>query len=84
MTGQGDSSSHLEGKAQQWFDDITVPADFEVLKKMFLRQFSMVGRSQKQLHEKWRSLSFDPTVEDAETFIREVKLTAKQMGYGDA
>ena len=54
----------LEGKARQWFDGITVPVEFDALKKMFLRQFSMVGRSQKQLHEKWRTFSFDPAVDE--------------------
>ena len=73
----------LEGKARQWYDDITVPASFKDLSKLFLRQFSMVGRSQKQLHEKWRTLAFDPTTDDIDTFIREVKLTAKQMKYDD-
>jgi len=71
----------LEGKARQWFDDITVPDNFEDLTKIFLRQFSKVGRSKKQLHEKWRTLAFDPSTDDIENFIREVKQTAKQMGY---
>lgn len=87
MTSQAEKTRQfkltLEGKARQWYDDITVPAEYDVLTKMFLRQFSMVGRSQKQLHEKWRTLSFDPSTDEAETFIRDVKQTAKQMGYGE-
>ncbi len=73
----------LEGKARQWYDDITVPALFTDLTRMFLRQFSIMGRSRKQLHEKWRSLNFDPNVQEVDSFIKEVKQTAKQMGYGD-
>ena len=39
------------------------------------------GRLIRYLHEKWHSFSFDPLSDNIETFIRDVKATANQLGH---
>ena len=51
--------------------------------KHFSRYFSTQGHNIKHLHEKWRTLSFDPANDDIEEYIRDVKEAAKQLGHGN-
>ena len=73
----------LSGDARQWYDEVTIPADWVQVQNMFKHHFSRVGRSQKQLHDRWRALAFDPLIDDAEVFIRSVKELARQLGYNE-
>ena len=41
------------------------------------------GRNIKHLHERWRTFSFDPSTDDIEEYIRDVREAAKQLGHGD-
>ena len=68
----------LDGDARQWLDDITPPATWNDLSAQFKKRFSALGRLIRHLHEKWHSFSFDPSSDDIETFIRDVKVTANQ------
>ena len=74
----------LESKAREWFEDIDDPSDWESLKNSFRNHFSAQGRSIKHLHERWRSFRFDPLTMEIETYISDVKQTAKQLNYTDA
>ena len=51
--------------------------------KHFSRYFSTQGRNIKHLHERWQTFSFDPTTDDIEEYIRDVREAAKQLGHGD-
>jgi hypothetical protein len=73
----------LADDARQWYDEITLPALWDDLQHMFATHYSKQGRSPVQLHEKWRTLSFNPTTDNINTFIRDVKQTSRQLGYGD-
>ena len=50
--------------------------------KHFSRYFSTQGRNIKHLHERWQTFSFDPTTDDIEEYIRDVREAAKQLGHG--
>ena len=73
----------LDGDARQWLDDITPPATWDDLRTQFKKRFSTQGRLLRHLHEKWHSFSFDPSSDDIETFIRDVKVTANHLGHGN-
>ena len=49
----------------------------------FSRYFSTQGRNIKHLHERWRTFSFNPSTDDIEEYIRDVREAAKQLGHGD-
>ena len=49
----------------------------------FRRYFSTQGRNIKHLHERWQTFSFNPTTDDIEEYIRDVREAAKQLGHGD-
>ena len=49
----------------------------------FSRHFSTQGRNIKHLHERWQTFSFDPSTDDIEEYIRDVREAAKQLGHGD-
>jgi hypothetical protein len=74
----------LADEARQWYDDITIPATWDELQRMFANHYSKQGRSPAQLHAKWKSLAFNPATDSVESFIRDVKQTARQLGFGDA
>ena len=70
----------LEGDIRQWLDDITAPATWE---GKFKKWFSTQDRLIRHLHQQWCSFSFDPSSEDIEMYIRDVKVTANQLGHGN-
>ena len=49
----------------------------------FSRYFSTQGRNIKHLHERWQTFPFDPSTDDIEEYIRDVREAAKQLGHGD-
>ena len=71
----------LHGDARQWLDDITAPTIRDDHSSQFKNRFSTQGRSIRHLHEKWHSFSFDPSSDNIETFIRDMKVTANQLGH---
>ena len=73
----------LDKHAREWYDEITIPDTWEELSKKFAEHYSTQGRSIKHLHERWRTLSFDPTADDISKFISNVRQTAKQLGHND-
>ena len=58
----------LDGDARQWGD----------LSAQFKNRFSTQGRSIRHLHEKWHSYSLNPSSDDIEMFIEDVKVTGNQ------
>ena len=73
----------LDGKARIWYDGLTVPRAWAVMKETFTSQYSHLGRNSKQLWEKWKALTFTPDVDDIDVFIYDVKETCKQLSMGD-
>ena len=73
----------LDGDSRQWSDDIIPPATWDDLSAQFKKRFSTQGRSIRHLHEKCHSFSFDPSSDDIEMFIIDVKVTANQLGHGN-
>ena len=88
----------LTGKARAWADttkegadlhvyqaaDPAVRADMEKsLKHLFLTRFAVQGRTPEALYAEWQNLAYDPTKDDIEDFVRDVKKLAEQLGYGD-
>lgn len=71
----------LDGKARCWYDNLEGSEEitWEELKQEFSKHYSPQGRTPKQLCDKWDSLDFNPEVDDIDTFISEVKSTAKQL-----
>ena len=89
----------LTGKARAWVDttkgadrhlpDYEAAADAaqvdveKTLKHLFLTRFAIQGRTPEALYVEWQNLMYDPTKDDIEDFIRDVKKLAEQLGYGD-
>ena len=74
----------LDHLAREWYDNADSKGDYEKLKGDFSRHFSTQGKSIRNLHARWNSLSFDPNTDDIEVFLRNVQETAKQLEYRDA
>ena len=88
----------LTGKARAWADTTKEGADLPVyqavdpaaradveksLKHLFLTRFAVQGRTPEALYAEWQNLSYDPTKDDIEDFVRDVKKLPEQLGYGD-
>ena len=88
----------LTGKARAWADmtkegadlpvyqatDPAVRADVEKsLKHLFLTCFAVQGRTPEALYTEWQNLTYDPTKDDIEDFVRDIKKLAEQLGYSD-
>ena len=72
--------------AREWYQGLGVNpfhGDWRAFSTHFSKYFSTQGRNIKHLHERWRTFSFDPTTDDIEEYIRDVKEAAKQLGHGD-
>ena len=71
----------LKGKARVWYDslDRDTKKNWVLLQMEFSRHYSLQGRTPKQLCDRWDALSFDPSLDDIDQFIGEVKQTAKQL-----
>jgi hypothetical protein len=69
--------------AREWYEEITVPDDWDEMKKRFTDHYSKQGRSDQQLHDRWRTLSFNPDTDNIATFISNVRQTAARLEYND-
>ena len=76
----------LQHLAREWYQGLGVNpfhGDWRAFSTHFSKYFSTQGRNIKHLHERWRTFSFDPTTDDIEEYIRDVKEAAKQLGHED-
>ena len=73
----------LDHLARELHDSLTFPIAWNDLQQQFSRYFSTQGRSIKHLHDKWRNVSFTPSQDDIEAYIRNVNEAAHQLNYND-
>ena len=83
----------LCGKARQWLEDLPEPDNYSVadtalavekaatLKHKFTERWSTKGRTEDALYSEWQNLKFEPTGDDIDEFISDVKNLAKYLGY---
>ena len=69
--------SCLQGEAHDWYNDITVPAQWDALMHMFCQCFCIFGQTEEQWHEAWQKLSFDRNNGNIDQFINKVKRLAQ-------
>jgi uncharacterized damage-inducible protein DinB len=69
--------------AREWYEEIDVPPTWPEMSKKFTDHYSKQGRSDQQLHERWRTLKFNPETDDIATFISNVRQTAGKLEYTD-
>ena len=88
--GPGDYIDHfkhtLQHLALEWYHGLDLHqfcGNWHEFTTHFSNYFSTQGRNIKHLHERWRTFSFDPTTDDIEEYIRDVREAAKQLGHGD-
>ena len=67
----------LDGKARQWYDEITVPLLWDDLMVMFCGRFCIYGRTREEWYDAWQRLTFDRVNSDIEDFITDVKCLAQ-------
>ena len=65
--------------AWEWCNDIVMPADWNSIKILFCRYFSIQGRPVKHLHERWIHFKFDLSID--EVFISYVNQTVDQLNH---
>ena len=71
--------------AHEWYHGLDTDQfgdEWHEFTRYFSRYFSTQGRNIKHLHERWRTFSFDPSTDDIEEYIRDVREAAKQLGHG--
>ena len=76
----------LQHLAHKWYHGLDLNrfhGNWHEFTTHFSRYFSTQGRNIKHLHERWRTFSFDPSTDDIEEYIRDVREAAKQLGHGD-
>ena len=88
--GPGDFIEHfkhtLQHLAHEWYHGLDLTqyhGNWHEFSTHFSKYFSTQGRNIKYLHERWQSFSFDPSTDDIEEYIRDVREAAKQLGHGD-
>ena len=88
--GPGDFIEHfkhtLQHLAREWYHGLDLTqfhGNWHEFTTHFSKYFSTQGRNIKHLHGRWRSFSFDPSTDDIEEYIRDVREAAKQLGHGD-
>ena len=72
--------------AHEWYHGLDIDDfhdDWCEFTRHFSRYFSTQGINIKHLHERWRTFLFDPSTDDIEEYIRDVREAAKQLGHGD-
>ena len=74
----------LDGKARRWYDEITVPNDWDALMTMFCARFCIYGRNPEEWYDRWQQLQFDKQNGDIEDFITDVKNLAELQEFPDA
>ena len=76
----------LQHLAHEWYHGLNLNdfhGNWHDFTTHFSRYFSKQGRNIKHLHERWWTFSFDPSTDDIEECIRDVREAAKQLGHGD-
>ena len=76
----------LQHLAHEWYHSLDIDDfhdDWHEFTRHFSRYFSTQGRNIKHLYERWQTFSFDPSTDDIEEYIRDVREAAKQLGHGD-
>ena len=76
----------LQHLAHEWYHGLDLNrfhGNWPEFTTHFSRYFSTQGRNIKHLHERWQTFSFDPSTDDIEEYIRDVREAAKQLGHGD-
>ena len=74
----------LQHLACEWYHGLDIPkfhGNWHEFTTHFSRYFSTKGRNIKHLHERWRTFSFDPSTDDIEEYIKDVREAAKQLGH---
>ena len=71
----------LQGKARDWYNKITVPAQWDALMNMFCQHFCIFGQTEEQWHKAWQKLSFDHNSVNIDQFINKVKQLARQLQF---
>ena len=71
----------LQGDARDWYNDIPVPPQWDVLMNMFCRRFCIFGQTEEQWHEAWQKLSFDRENGNIDQFISKVRRLAQQLQF---
>ena len=74
----------LEGKAHLWYDEITIPEDWDDLMDMFCKIFCIYGRASENWYQQWNKICYDPNSDaDIEEFISEIKTLKNLLGLPD-
>ena len=73
----------LEGDACDWYNDATIPADWDELMTMFCQHFCVFGQTEEDWHEAWNRLSFNKTTDNIDKFISKVKWLVCQLRFRD-
>ena len=71
----------LQGEARDWYNEITVPAQWDALMNMFCQCFCIFGQTEEQWQEAWQKLSFDCNSGNIDQFINKVKRLARQLQF---
>ena len=77
----------LQHLAHEWYHGLDINnfhGNWHEFTTHFSRYFSTQGRNIKHLHERWQTFSFDPSTDDIEEYIRDVREAAKQLGHEDS
>ena len=69
----------LEGDTRDWYNDATIPTDWDDLMTMFCQCFCMFGQTEEDWHEAWNRLSFNKTTDNIDKFISKVRRLARQL-----
>ena len=72
----------LDGKAHLWYDEITVPADWNALMTMFCAQFCIYSIGPEEWFDRWENLKHDPS-KDIKDILTDVRTLAEILGYDD-
>ena len=62
-------------------DAATAVEKAATLKHKFIERWSTKGKTPDALYSEWQNLKFDPTADDIDEFISDVKILAKYLGY---
>ena len=73
----------LDGKARQWYDEITVPFLWDDLMTLFCGRFCIYGRTREEWYDAWQRLNYDRVNGDIEDFLTDVKRLAQLNDIND-
>ena len=73
----------FEGDTCDWYNDATIPADWDELMMMFCQHFCVFGQTEEDWHEAWNRLSFNKMTDNIDKFISKVKRLVHQLRFRD-